>query len=153
MSDNLDLQRFLSAQETRYSDARTELRNGKKLTHWIWFIFPQLDGLGTSENAVFYAIKTEAEAVAYLAHPILGHRLRECADILLTHLDRSINTVMGFPDDLKLQSSMTLFALISDQGSVFHRVLEAFYQGMMDSKTVELFHGLRLSSEKSPDPY
>jgi uncharacterized protein (DUF1810 family) len=131
------LERFIEAQKEDYSTALSELRCGRKTTHWIWYIFPQVDGLGSSSMAQEYAIKSKEEAEDYLAHEILGARLHQCADALLDNSGKSIEDIMGFPDDLKLKSSMTLFATLSESGSVFHRVLDTFYGGMMDPKTIE----------------
>lgn len=136
-----DLQRFVTAQSRDYETALGELRRGRKRTHWIWYIFPQAAGLGHSSMAQRYAIQSKAEAIAYLGHEILGGRLRECAAALLPHQDTPIGGIMGYPDDLKLCSSMTLFASISDLGSVFHQVLGRFYGGAMDPKTLEFLHG------------
>jgi uncharacterized protein (DUF1810 family) len=129
------LARFLAAQNENYHDAIQELRDGQKQTHWAWYVFPQVAGLGTSQMAQKYAIQSRAEAVAYLEHPVLGQRLRACADALLAHRERPIRSIMGSPDDMKLRSSMTLFAAISPQGSVFHRVLEVFFAGDRDNPT------------------
>ena len=137
-NDPHDLQRFVAAQDGVYPRALEELRRGSKRSHWMWFVFPQIDGLGRSEMARRYAIRSREEARAYLRHEVLGPRLRECADALLGVEGKTADDVMGFPDDLKLQSSMTLFAHVSDLGSVFHRVLEKFYGGSPDAKTLEL---------------
>lgn len=134
--DPFRLKRFLDAQEEDYLTALSELRNGRKRSHWIWYIFPQVDGLGSSTIAQEYAIKSKDEAIAYLVHDVLGSRLQECALCLLQHQDKSINAIMGFPDDLKLKSSMTLFATLSSSGSVFQRLLEIFYQGDMCNQTL-----------------
>lgn len=128
-SDPFNLQRFLDAQARSgtYAAALTELRAGRKRTHWIWFIFPQVAGLGSSPTAQFYAITSRAEAAAYLAHALLGPRLRECTAALLQHPDKSAVEIMGHPDDLKLRSSLTLFSALSPSGSVFHQVLSHFF--------------------------
>ena len=102
----------------------------------MWFIFPQVAGLGRSSMAQEYAIRSKDEAIAYVNHPVLGTRLQRCCEALLKHQSRKILDIMGFPDDLKLRSSMTLFAMISSQGSVFHEVLNAFYSGEMDDRTI-----------------
>lgn len=136
-NDNYDLQRFVEAQRDSYADAIAELRNGKKRSHWMWFIFPQVAGLGSSMMAQRYAIKTRGEGSAYLAHPILGPRLLECANALLLHKDKSAEEVMGYPDYLKLQSSMTLFAALSAPDSPFHKALDQYYSGASDIKTIE----------------
>jgi uncharacterized protein (DUF1810 family) len=136
-SDPHNLQRFLAAQEKSYGSALRELAAGKKRSHWIWYIFPQVAGLGYSSTAQFYAIQSKEEAVAYLGHDILGSRLRECCEALLRHRGKKIHDIMGYPDDLKLCSSLTLFAFISAQSSIFHKVLSTFYAGQMDEKTAE----------------
>jgi uncharacterized protein (DUF1810 family) len=136
MNDLHHLQRFVAAQAENYELALGELRRGRKESHWIWYIFPQVAGLGHSSMAEKYAIQSQDEAVAYLNHPVLGARLRECSEALLQHRGESIEDIMGYPDDLKLRSSMTLFATISPAESVFHKVLEAFYAGEMDDRTV-----------------
>ncbi|PJJ60552.1 DUF1810 domain-containing protein [Hymenobacter chitinivorans] len=133
-----DLQRFLSAQATDYATALTEIRNGRKRSHWMWYIFPQLQGLGFSETARFYAIKDQQEAEAYLHHPVLGPRLVEISRTLLG-LDSSDAThVFGSPDDVKLKSCMTLFATLKGADPVFKQVLDKFFQGAADAKTLLL---------------
>ena len=129
------LQRFVSAQIDDFECALEELKRGRKQSHWIWYIFPQVAGLGHSSTAQEYAIKSRDEAVAYLKHPLLGARLRQCCEALLKHPGQRIQDIMGFPDDLKLRSSMTLFALVSED-SLFHQVLDTFYSGQMDERTV-----------------
>lgn len=133
--DPHDLQRFLKAQETTHSRALAEIQNGQKESHWMWFIFPQVAGLGHSSMAIRYAIRSASEAQAYLAHPILGTRLLDCTNALLPHHGHPIREIMGYPDDLKLCSSMSLFAALSAAGSPFHQVLEAFYDGTPDPRT------------------
>lgn len=134
-SDPHDLRRFLEAQENTFTIALSELRAGQKASHWMWFIFPQVAGLGSSSMAQRYAIQSRAEATAYLAHPILGQRLRQSAEALLSVRGRSIEEIMGYPDHIKLKSSMTLFSEISPRGSVFENVLDKYYGGGRDSKT------------------
>jgi uncharacterized protein (DUF1810 family) len=133
--DPHDLNRFLEAQVSDYVKALGELRRGRKTSHWIWYIFPQMD-LGSSQMAKHYAIRSKDEASAYLAHPVLGPRLMESAEALLQHWGESIETIMGFPDHLKLNSSMTLFAAISPPNSVFEQVLDVFYRGQKDRRTL-----------------
>lgn len=140
--DPFDLQRFLDAQAGSYADALAELRQGRKRTHWMWFVFPQLDGLGSSPTARFYAIKSREEAASYLAHPMLGARLRECSEALLAWRGRPIGDILGFPDDLKLGSSMTLFASLEGADPVFARVLDCHFRGERDAKTLELLASL-----------
>ena len=124
--DKFNLYRFLEAQETSYDLAMLELARGRKDSHWIWYIFPQIVGLGNSETTKLYSIKSLEEGRAYLKHPILGPRLFEACEILLRLKDMSINQVMGFPDDLKLLSSMTLFDALSDRNSIFTKIIEVF---------------------------
>lgn len=139
--DPHDLQRFLAAQAEDYKCALGELERGRKESHWIWYIFPQVAGLGRSSMAQEYAIQSRAEAVAYLKHPVLGVRLQECCAALLRHEGRKVEEIMGFPDDLKLRSSMSLFAAVSAQDSVFHKVVKAFYAGQMDERTIAFLEG------------
>lgn len=136
-SDPHNLQRFLAAQSENYEIALEELQRGRKRSHWIWYIFPQVAGLGHSSMAQAYAIQSRDEGLAYLEHEVLGRRLRECAAALLAHREVNIEDIMKFPDNLKLQSSMSLFASLSDAGSIFHRMLDLFYAGEMDSKTLD----------------
>jgi len=137
-SDRFALSRFLRAQETSYETALAELRPGSKRSHWMWFIFPQIAGLGSSPTAQLYAIKTVEEAEAYAAHPILGPHLIACAEALLNVEGKSASEIMGYPDDLKLRSSATLFAEVSPPGSVFHRLLDKFFEGKPDMQTLEI---------------
>jgi len=138
MSDPFELSRFVQAQKRDYAIALHELLNGKKKTHWMWYIFPQIDGLGKSDRAVRYAITSRREAKAYMHHSVLRDRLLQCASALLRVKGRTASEIMGFPDDMKLRSSMTLFAAVSPEGSVFHRVLDAYYNGEQDPKTLEI---------------
>lgn len=133
--DAFDLDRFVSAQVDVYDAALTEIRAGRKRSHWMWFVFPQLRGLGSSPISQQYAIRSSAEARAFLAHPILGPRLLECCQALLELKSTSATEIFGKPDDLKLRSSATLFASVSEPGSVFARVLARFYGGVPDEKT------------------
>ncbi|MGB0578072.1 MAG: DUF1810 domain-containing protein [Limisphaerales bacterium] len=134
--DPHDLQRFVSAQEHAYETALKELRRGRKTSHWIWYIFPQVAGLGFSPTSQQYAIQSRAEGLAYLEHELLGPRLKECTQALLNLGSRRITDVMGKPDDLKLKSSMTLFAEISD-APIFEQVLKRFYGDRRDDLTLE----------------
>lgn len=136
-ADPHGLQRFVDAQNTLYDNVISELRAGRKGTHWIWFIFPQLRGLGRSPTAQHYGIASREEAVAYLEHEVLGPRLRECTRLVLAIEDRSAGEVFGSPDDLKLRSSMTLFARCTDENADFLGVLDKFYGGEPDPATVE----------------
>lgn len=135
-TDPYNLNRFLVAQAGDYPVALAELHRGMKESHWIWYIFPQVAGLGRSSMAQEFAIRSRSEAVAYLAHTVLGARLRDCAGALLRHHDKNITDIMGCPDDLKLRSSMTLFAAVSPPDSVFQTVLDRFYAGNPDEKTL-----------------
>jgi len=137
-ADPHDLARFLRAQESVYDQAMTEIRGGRKQSHWMWFIFPQFDGLGSSATSKQYAIKSIAEAEAYLGHPVLGPRLLESAQAALGVDGRSALEVFGSPDDMKLQSSATLFAGVSPTGSVFERLLDRYFGGERDEKTLRL---------------
>jgi uncharacterized protein (DUF1810 family) len=134
--DPFDLGRFVAAQDDTYSQALAELRSGRKRSHWMWFVFPQVDGLGFSAATKRYAIKSGAEARAYLAHPVLGARLRECAEAVLAIEGRTAFQVFGSPDNMKLRSSMTLFAVVAD--SVFEAVLAKYFEGERDAATLEL---------------
>ncbi|MGP0065264.1 MAG: DUF1810 domain-containing protein [Isosphaeraceae bacterium] len=136
--DPHDLDRFVRAQASDYERALSEIRSGRKRSHWMWYIFPQFDGLGFSSTSKQYAIKSLAEAEAYLAHPVLGPRLVACAEATLGVEGKTANQVFGSPDDLKLKSSATLFALVSPEGSVFHRLLDRYFQGERDEKTLDL---------------
>ena len=143
-----NLDRFTKAQERVYSDVLSELKDGRKRTHWMWFIFPQIDGLGFSSTAKLYAIKSLEEARQYLVHPVLGARLLECSEIVLGVEDRSVGEIFGSPDNLKLHSSMTLFSCVAEVGSVFDAVLDEYFQGRRDSRTLELL-GVVRSKKKS----
>lgn len=133
-----DLHRFIEAQNGIYKQALAELEAGRKRSHWMWFIFPQIAGLGTSSMAEKYAIRSAEEASAYLADPILGSRLLRCVEAILSVNDCSAHDIMGSPDDLKLRSSMTLFAAVSDHGSPFHKAIDHFYDGKFDERTISI---------------
>ena len=134
------LNRFLQAQTKVYEVALSEIQNGRKRTHWMWFIFPQLRGLGQSEMSYIYGIKDEAEAKAYLSNSVLGERLIEISSALLQHDNKTAREILGCIDADKLRSSMTLFAKISGEKSIFHQVLEVFYNGKMDARTLEILN-------------
>ena len=136
--DAYNLKRFVEAQEGIYGQALRELRNGQKESHWMWFIFPQIDGLGSSSTARHYAIKSLEEARAYLAHPVLGTRLKECCEAILAIRGRTASEIFDFPDDLKLRSSMTLFAVAEKGDSLFSRVLDKYFGGKMDERTLQI---------------
>lgn len=136
--DQFNLNRFVIAQEKVYDTALSELRNGEKLTHWMWFIFPQIEGLGITPTSKYYAIKNLEEARQYLHHPVLGARLLECAEAVLAVQGSSASDIFGYPDYLKLKSSMTLFSSVADTDSVFVHILDKYFNGERDMKTVEL---------------
>ncbi len=131
------LQRFVDAQASTYEQARSELAAGQKRSHWMWFIFPQIRGLGSSSMAQRFAISGAAEASAYLAHPVLGARLRACTDLVNAVEGRSIEQIFGYPDDLKFHSSMTLFAQVSEDHAVFTTALGRYFSGKVDRSTLE----------------
>jgi len=138
MADPHHLQRFVDAQADGYAAALAELQAGRKTSHWMWFVFPQLGGLGRSSTAQLYAIADLAEARAYLAHPLLGARLEACARALLGWPERTAWQILGSPDDLKLRSSMTLFALAAPHNPLFSEVLDVFCGGEPDARTLQL---------------
>ena len=133
-----NLERFREAQENNYETALREIKNGKKQSHWMWYIFPQLKGLGYSPMAKYYAIENKKEAEAYIRDDELRERLIEISEALLSLECSNPSRVMGYPDDLKLQSSMTLFAITAPDIDVFEKVLDKFYRGEKDENTVEL---------------
>ena len=133
-----DLERFYKAQEYDYETALSEIRNGRKESHWMWYIFPQIAGLGRSTTAEYYAIKSKEEAKAYIEDPVLGKRLIEISQTLLQVSSDDAEMVMGWPDNLKLRSCMTLFAEVAPDQPVFRNVLEKFYDGEMDEKTLDI---------------
>ena len=133
-----DLSRFLKAQEHDYERALGEIRAGRKRSHWMWYIFPQIQGLGFSSTAQYYAICDLQEAKDYLAHPVLGARLKEISSALLDLEGLSASEIFGYPDDLKLRSCMTLFRMADLNEPIFLEVLEKYYDGKPDSRTVEL---------------
>lgn len=135
MEDTYNLQRFVDAQDPVFEQVLKELSAGRKQSHWMWFVFPQIAGLGHSEMARRYAITCLDEAQAYLAHPLLGARLEQCAKIIEPQLQRTARQIFGSPDDLKLHSSMTLFAIAGPQRKVFQAVLATFFDGTHDANT------------------
>lgn len=137
-ADIFDLKRLVDAQEGIYERALAELRSGQKRSHWMWFIFPQIVGLAMSSTSRHYAIKSLDEARVYLEHPILGHRLIECSQTLVGLQGRSASQIFGYPDDLKLKSSMTLFSLVDNDDPVFGSVLDKYFDGARDERTVEI---------------
>ena len=136
--DPYDLNRFLSAQEGVYGRALAELKEGQKRTHWMWYIFPQIDGLGYSPTAKRYSIKSMEEARQYLDHPVLGKRLLECTEAIVALKGGSVSEIFGYPDDLKFKSSMTLFEKIAGPGSVFSFALDRYCHGERDAATFRL---------------
>lgn len=138
MDDPYDLNRFVQAQADSYAQALAEIRGGRKRSHWMWYVFPQFEGLGFSSASRRYSIKSIAEAGAYLRHPVLGPRLTECAGALLGIEGQSAHDIFGSPDDLKLRSCATLFAYVSPEGSIFHRLLGKYFQGKHDGGTLHL---------------
>jgi uncharacterized protein (DUF1810 family) len=137
MQDTYNLQRFVDAQAPVFDRVLAELRQGQKQSHWMWFIFPQISGLGRSETARHFALSALAEARAYLQHPLLGPRLEQCAQIIAPQTQRSTRQLFGTPDDLKLHSSMTLFAMAAPDKPVFDAVLDTFFSGKRDSATLK----------------
>ncbi|SDX86820.1 DUF1810 domain-containing protein [Flavobacterium degerlachei] len=138
-----DLNRFLDAQENNFNEALSEIKNGKKQSHWMWFIFPQIAGLGFSHYSVHYGIQNTEEAALYLQHPILGKRLIEISMEILKINDKTAEEIFGKPDDLKLKSCMTLFSLLDETNPVFHQVLVKYFDGVQDAKTIKLLHKLQ----------
>jgi uncharacterized protein (DUF1810 family) len=136
MNDPFNLQRFVDAQAPVYAQVLAELRAGSKRSHWMWFVFPQIAGLGRSETARYFAIGSRDEAAAYLAHPILGTRLRECCRLTMSIEGRSAREIFGSPDDMKFRSSLTLFAKVAPQEAVFAAALQKFFNGEADELTL-----------------
>ncbi len=133
-----DLKRFFEAQENDFETALAEIRNGRKQSHWMWYVFPQIAGLGFSQASKFYAIKDIGEAESYLAHPLLGKRLIEISNALLEVEGKTANQILGSPDDVKLKSSMTLFGALENTNPVFQSVLNKYFDGAKDQKTLEV---------------
>ena len=140
--DQYNLNRFIEAQMVIYEGAMLELARGRKDSHWVWYIFPQIEGLGNSDTIKLYAIKSLEEGRAYLKHPVLGPRLIKACEILLSLKDASMNDVMGFPDDLKLLSSMTLFEALSDSNSIFTNIIEFYFDDERDEISLKLIKEL-----------
>lgn len=136
--DTFDLERFIEAQEPVYAQVCAELREGRKRSHWMWFIFPQIRGLGHSPTTQFFAIRSRAEAVAYLLHPVLGARLRECTALVNAVEGRGAGEIFGYPDDLKFRSSMTLFTEVAPDDPLFRQALEKYFKGEPDERTIAL---------------
>ena len=140
--DKYNLSRFLEAQMVTYEGAMLELARGRKESHWIWYIFPQIEGLGRSDTAKLYSIKSLEEGRAYLEHPVLGPRLIEACEILLSLKDASMDEIMGFPDDLKLLSSMTLFEYISGSNSIFTKIIEVYFDDERDETSLGIIKSM-----------
>jgi len=140
------LAEFVTAQDAVYDEVRRELAAGRKATHWIWFIFPQMAGLGFSSMSQKFGITSKAEARSYLEHCVLGPRLRECTQLMLALSDHNIGSILGYPDDLKFRSSMTLFAAAAPEDSIFEAALDKFFGGEHDERTIRLLR----ETEKGP---
>ena len=137
MNDPYDLNRFLEAQDRMYQRVCAELRQGRKESHWMWFIFPQLRGLGSSPTAARFGISSRQEAEAYLEHPVLGSRLRECTGLVNLAEGRSASQIFGYPDDLKFRSSMSLFAAVASDSQIFQQALQKYFGGQPDPLTLD----------------
>ena len=138
MAEHKDLVRFLEAQNHVYLKALDEIKSGQKRSHWMWYIFPQIKGLGSSENARFFGIKSLDEATAYIQHPILGKHLIEITKALLNIEGKSVSDIFGYPDDLKLHSSMTLFSKVENADPVFNEVIKKYFNGVLDQGTLKI---------------
>jgi uncharacterized protein (DUF1810 family) len=134
----MSLQRFIDAQQSDYETALSEIKRGRKQSHWMWYIFPQIQGLGFSATSKLYAIKNLKEAQAYLNHPLLGKRLKEITDALINLPSNDAHEIFGSPDDVKLKSSMTLFASLPDADPIFESALKKFFKGEKDAKTLSI---------------
>lgn len=138
MTKENNLKRFIDAQQADYQTALSEVKHGRKQSHWMWYIFPQIQGLGFSETSKFYAIKDIIEAEEFLKHPVLGSRLINICNELLALKSNDANKIFGSPDDVKLKSSMTLFSSLPDTNPVFQMVLDKFFNGTKDNKTLQI---------------
>lgn len=138
MSDPYNLQRFVDAQNPVFEQVCAELREGEKSSHWMWFVFPQIEGLGRSPMAVEYAISSRGEALAYLAHPLLGPRLRKCVQLVNQVEGRTLHQIFGSPDDMKFCSSMTLFAQVAPDNRIFLDALDKYFGGEFDRLTLDM---------------
>ena len=141
MGDEYNLKRFVSPQEHTYASVIAELKRGRKTSHWIWYIFPQVTGLGASATSEIYSIKSLAEARGYLAHPLLGARLKECTSLVLQLEGLSAQDIFGYPDYLKFRSCMTLFAAVADGDGTFRQALDKYYGGVGDERTLGILDG------------
>lgn len=142
MAESFELERFVEAQRGEYRTVLEELKAGRKDSHWMWYIFPQIQGLGRSDTSLYYAISSQAEARAYLEHAVLGGRLRECTQLVLEIEDRDVRDIFPWPDHLKFHSCMTLFELSASPPSVFRAAIQRYFGGVPDKKTVDIL-GLR----------
>ncbi|AFZ35617.1 protein of unknown function DUF1810 [Stanieria cyanosphaera PCC 7437] len=140
--DPFDLNRFINTQNQVFDRVLAELKNGRKRSHWMWYTFPQLDGLAQSTTSKYYAIKSPEEAIAYLNHPVLGARILECANTIVAIEGKTVSEIFGYPDDLKLKSSMTLFSEVSAE-PIFIRVLDRYFHGDRDDRTLQLLKKLK----------
>lgn len=140
METAYNLNRFLEAQESTYKEALAEIKNGKKESHWMWFIFPQIAGLGFTDFNIFYAIQNKEEATQYINHPILGKRLIEITKAILGIKGKTALEILGKPDERKLKSCMTLFSTLANPNPVFQKVLDKYFQGNTDQKTLEILN-------------
>ena len=138
MASPYNFERFLTVQEKTYLNALSEIKNGRKLSHWMWYIFPQIKGLGFSDTSKFYAISDRIEAIQYLEHPVLGKRIVEISNELLKVNGKTAHEIFGSPDDVKLQSCMTLFSSMANANPVFLSVLDKYFNGTKDDKTLQL---------------
>jgi uncharacterized protein (DUF1810 family) len=138
MKSDSDLEKFVEAQEGDYAGALAEIRSGRKRGHWIWYLFPQIAGLGMSSTSVFYGIESLEQASRYLQHPVLGKRLIEISNAFLDIQGKTANQILGNPDDLKVRSSMTLFSLVANTDPVFQAVLDKYFNGIPDQKTLQI---------------
>jgi uncharacterized protein (DUF1810 family) len=137
-ADPYELERFVVAQESVYARVLAELRSGSKRTHWMWYVFPQIDGLGHSDTSRYYAIRNRQEAGAYLRHPLLGARLVECVETVMSVPGRSASEIFGYPDDMKFHASLTLFVCEAGGDSVFARAIDRFFGGQRHALTLRL---------------
>jgi len=151
-ADPFDLARFVAAQAGVFDQAVEELRSGRKRTHWMWFVFPQLAGLGMSPTSQHYGITGLPEATAYLSHSLLGPRLIECSEAVLLVSGRSARDIFGSPDDMKLRSSATLFARVTDGSPVFRKILEQYFAGQVDPRTIALLGDVMPRDETNERP-
>ena len=138
MNETKSLSRFLKAQDNTYDDALKEIKNGRKRSHWMWYVFPQIRGLGFTDTSKYYAIRDLKEAQEYLEHPVLGSRLIEISNALLELKTRDALAVFGSPDEMKLKSSMTLFSLVPEADPIFNEIINAFFAGEKDESTLQL---------------